>query len=151
MAHLGTKTTLTSRHLHVAFRNSTTELFDQRWLFPNRMTKQQEHRKNKTDQRPTATFFRRVNDICATLLKTSVHPHHNQTERMKHHRSRHHHLNMKQTHRNHGEPARLFRRTVLQTNAAKNSFPGLKTHHTDHGDVHRNQQWAQQPTRQDVL
>ena len=32
----------------------------------------------------------------------------------------------------------------------KNSFPGLKTHHTDHRDVHRNQQWAQQPTRQDV-
>ena len=27
MAHLGTRTTLTSRHLHVAFRNSTTELF----------------------------------------------------------------------------------------------------------------------------
>ena len=40
--HLRTKTTLTSRHLHVDFRNSTTELFDQRWL---------------------------VHDICATVKK----------------------------------------------------------------------------------
>ena len=88
------------------------------------------------------------------IQKTSVHPH--QTENtMEHHRSRHRHLNMtsspnKQTHRSHGEPARRFHRTVPQTHPVNKSFPGLKTHHTDHGDVHRNQQWAQQPTRQDV-
>ena len=32
----------------------------------------------------------------------------------------------------------------------KKQLPGLKTHHTDHGDVRRNKQWTQQPTRQDV-
>ena len=36
----------------------------------------------------------------------------------------------------------------LKHTLRKNSFPGLKTHHTEHGHVHRNQQWAQQPTRQ---
>ena len=56
---------------------------------------------------------------------------------MKHHRLQQHHLNMKQTNRGHGEPARGFRRTVPQTLPVNKSFPGLKTHHTNHGDVHR--------------
>ena len=39
------------------FETRPLSFFDQRWLFPNGMTKQPEHRENKTDQRPTATCF----------------------------------------------------------------------------------------------
>ena len=59
---------------------------------------------------------------------------------MKHHRSRHRHLNMKQTHRSHGEPARRFRRTLPQTHAAKKYLPWTEN------TPHRPRRCSQKPT-----
>ena len=67
---------------------------------------------------------------------------------MEHHRARHHHLNIKKPIAAMANPRVASAERSFKHMLRKNSFPGLKTHHTDHGDVHRNQQWAQQPTRQ---
>ena len=73
---------------------------------------------------------------CATLLQTSVHPH--QTEPMEHHRSRHHHLNMKQTNRSHGEPVPAER--SLKHMLRKKKLPWTEN------TPHRPRRCSQKPT-----
>ena len=85
-------------------------------------------------------FFAACMTSVQPLKIRRVHPHHNQTERMEHHRARHHHLNMKQTNRNHGEPARRFRRTVPQTHPVKKYLPWTEN------TPHRSRRCAQKPT-----